>query len=101
MKHQKSKKFEIVKKGLAYKVLVFLYNNKGKKVYGSLIMRNTLISEPNISPVLKTLENLKLIKRDDKNKRTKYLSLTKNGEKLTQLLLQIDALLNKQKKKTR
>ncbi len=94
--------FEIIKKGFGYKILTFLYNNRNKKdIYGSVISKNSSIAETNISPVLKKLEKLKLIKREinSKSKRVKYLSLTNEGAKLAELLLQIDTLIEKQKLK--
>jgi len=94
--------FELIRKGFGYKILTFLYKNKNKKdIYGSMIAKNSPIAETNISPVLKKLEKLELIKKtlNSKSKRVKYLTLTNEGLKITELLLQVDALLNKQKQK--
>ena len=94
--------FEIIKKGFGYKILTFMYNNGNKKdIYGSIISKNSSIAETNISPALKKLEKMKLIKRtvNSKSKRIKYITLTNEGIKLAKLLLQIDTLIEKQKLK--
>ena len=94
--------FELIKKGFGYKILTFMYKNRNKKdIYGSMISKNSSIAETNISPVLKNLEKLGLIKRtiNSKSKRVKYLSLTNEGIKLAELILQIDNIIEKQKLK--
>lgn len=94
--------FEIIKKGFGYKVLTFLYNNRDKKdIYGSIIAKDSLIAETNISPTLKKLEKLGLIERtlNAKSKRVKYITLTPEGIKLAELLIQIDKLLDNQGRK--
>ena len=94
--------FEIIKKGYGYKILTFLYNNRNRTdIYGSVIAKDSPIAEANISPMLKKLEKLELIKKtvNSKSKRVKYLTLTNEGTKLTELLLQVNIILNKQKQK--
>ena len=94
--------FEIIKKGFGYKILTFLYNNRQlKDIHGSIIAKDSLIAETNISPMLKKLEKLELIKRtiNSKSKRVKNICLTNEGVKLSKLLIQIDILLNKQRQK--
>ncbi len=93
--------FEIIKKGFGYKILTFLYNNRNSKkgIYGSMIAKKFPIAEANISSTLKKIEKLKLIKRtvNSKSKRIKYIILTNEGIKLTELLLQVDIIINRQK----
>ena len=92
--------FEIIRKGFGYRILTFLYNNRtNPEIYGSMIAKNSPISETNISPVLKRMEKLGIVKRvvNDKSKRTKYLSLTREGIKLVELIIRVDNLLNKLK----
>ena len=94
--------FELIKKGFSYKILTFLYNNRDKKhIHGSMIAKDSSIAETNISPALKKLEELELIKRtvNSESKRIKDTILTHEGVKLTKLLIQIDTLLNKRKQK--
>jgi len=88
--------FELIKRGFGYRALTFLYNNRDKKVYGSLIAKSIVMAEANISPVLKKLEQLKLVKKeiDAKNKRVKYVVLTDTGLELARLFAQIDNILN-------
>ena len=94
--------FELIKKGFGYKKLIFLYNNRTKKdVHGSMIAKSSSLAETNISPALKKLEKLGLIKRsiNSKSKRIKNLTLTNEGIKLSKLLIQVEDLLNTQREK--
>jgi len=94
--------FELIKKGFGYKILIFLYNNRTKKdVHGSMIAKSSSLAETNISPALKKLEKLGLIKRsiNSKSKRIKNLTLTNEGTKLSKLLIQVEDLLNTQREK--
>lgn len=92
-----SLKFEVVKKGLNYKILMFLHTHKNRNMYGGELTKAFPSTDCAIFAAVAILENSGLIKKEIReSKRIKYLSLTTNGKKLVKLLYHIDDLFSKQ-----
>lgn len=75
--------------------LIFLYKNQTNQIlYSSYIAKKINMTLSHTLKVTNTLEKKGFIIKEPKNKRTKKISLTEKGIKVTKLFIELDKLIN-------
>jgi DNA-binding MarR family transcriptional regulator len=101
-----SNEINLIKKGIAYKVLKYMYENrKDRTIYASRILHEGVVeaAHSNILNVIGALIKDGMIEQiqNKENKSIKYIVLTKKGEEVVKKILEAENILVKEVKDDR